>query len=398
MKILHVITRLILGGAQQNTVLSAAAQVEAGHGVGIVYGPIYGPEGSLLDEARASGAQLHELASMRRAVSPWHDPRCYRALRGLIRRERPDVVHTHSSKAGILGRLAAWAEGVPAVIHTVHGLPFHGRQPRLVHAGYVRAERLAAARCHHLIAIAPEMVAAFAEAGIAGPERFTVVPSGIDLSRFPDPAPAARAEARRRLGVPPDAEVLGIVARLDRLKGHDDLLAVFPGLLRERPRLWLVMIGDGFERARIEARVAAFPFADRVVMTGRVKHDEVARLLPGVDVKALPSYQEGQSRTLAEALLCGCGIAGYDVGGIPSVCIDGQTGLLAPRGDRAALGAAILTLLADAPLRRRLAEQGGAHVRQHFDARRMVAMIQRVYDRTLAGHAPPPTPPGVKPA
>src|SRR5690606_14018378 len=131
----------------------------------------------------------------------------------------------------IVGRAAAWAERVPAVIHTVHGLPFHDQQNPLVHRLYVALERWAARRCDHLIAITPAMVEAFEREGIAGPERFTVVPSGIDLTMF-QPRPEAGSAVRERLGIPPDAPVVGIVARLDPLKGHEDLLAIYDQLTR----------------------------------------------------------------------------------------------------------------------------------------------------------------------
>jgi len=184
MKVLHVITRLILGGAQKNTVMSCAAQVQSGHEVHLAFGPIYGPEGSLLQDARDCGAVTHLVPSMRRAVLPPHDLSCYFALRRLIARIQPDVVHTHSSKAGIIGRGAAWAQRVPAVVHTIHGLPFHDRQSRVIHHAYVIAEKWAAKRCHRLIGITQAMCDAFVAKGIATAERCCVIPSGIDLSAF----------------------------------------------------------------------------------------------------------------------------------------------------------------------------------------------------------------------
>ncbi|MEX0744196.1 MAG: glycosyltransferase, partial [Phycisphaeraceae bacterium] len=273
MTILHIITRLILGGAQQNTVMSCAAQVAAGHDVTLAYGPIHGPEGSLLEQAQLSGARLVEVPSLRRAVSPAHDPACYFALRKLVREVQPDVVHTHSSKAGILGRAAAWAQRRantdgrlrPIVVHTVHGLPFHEHQPRLVHHAYVALERWAAKRCDRLIAITPAMVDAFVNERIAERDRFTVIPSGVQLSQF-ERDRSHRTAARRELGVPDDAPVLGIVARLDPLKGHDDLLAIMPALLATLPELRLVCIGDGFHRPRIERTLANKPWRERVIL------------------------------------------------------------------------------------------------------------------------------------
>jgi len=382
MKILHIITRLIQGGAQQNTVLSCAAQVRAGHEVHLAYGPIYGPEGSLLEEAKASGAVLHEITSMRRAVNPWHDLRCYFALRRLIREFRPDVVHTHSSKAGIVGRAAAWAEGVPAVVHTVHGLPFHDHQPKWLHRVYVTLERCAAKRCHHLVAITPAMVRAFEQKQIARPQKFTVIPSGVDIARF-EVGEDARSHAKDRLGILPEVPVIALLARLDSLKGHDDLLDILPGLLERHGGLKLLFIGDGWRRGHLEKRIAEAGVSDHVRLMGLIPHDQVREVLPAVDVKVLPSYQEGQSRTLIEALLCGCGIVAYDVGGIGSVCIDGETGNLVPVGDKAGLAKAISWMIDHPRDRYEMAERGRANVRDKFDAKTMTRQIEQLYQEVL---------------
>ncbi|GAB4186027.1 MAG: glycosyltransferase family 4 protein [Phycisphaeraceae bacterium] len=382
MRILHVITRLIQGGAQQNTVLSCAAQVRAGHDVHLAFGPIYGPEGSLLDEAQATGATLHEIAPMRRAIHPWHDLRCYVALRRLIREIRPDIVHTHSSKAGILGRVAAWHEKVPVVIHTVHGLPFHDRQPRWLHQAYVALEKFAARRCHHLVAITPAMVQAFREKRIAPPDRFSVIPSGVDLSRF-EIAPDARSKAREKLGLPPDTPVVAILARLDPLKGHDDLLDILPTLLERFPTMQMLFIGDGWHRAHLEQRLAQSGHGERVRLLGFVPHEQIGTILPAADVKVLPSYQEGQSRTLIEALLCGCGIVAYGVGGIPSICIEGQTGKLVPVGDRSALADAITWMLEHPDERQTMVEQGRTLVREKFSAEYMTRELESLYQRLI---------------
>ncbi len=387
MKILHIITRLILGGAQQNTVLSCAAQVRAGHDVHLAFGPIYGPEGSLLNEARKSGATLHEVASLRRAVLPGHDLFCYAALRRLIRGIKPDVVHTHSSKAGILGRAAAWRErrpNLPAVIHTVHGLPFHDQQPGVINHAYIVAERFAARRCHKIIGVTQAMCEAFAAHDIGRPEQFGVIPSGMDVDAFAVP-PDTRPTTRKELGIPLDAPVLGIVARLDRLKGQDDLLDILPDLLERHHDLRLLIVGGGWHRAALEKRVAATPGLEkRVIFTGLVEPARIPSLLSAMDVHALPSYQEGQPRTMVQALLAGVAVVGYDAGGIGEVCRDDETGLLVPAGDRATLSAAVDRLLCDVPLRNRLANQGRAFARGRFDSRNMVAAIERVYEQALS--------------
>ena len=403
MKILHVITRLILGGAQQNTVMSCQAQVEAGHEVHLAYGPIHGPEGSLLEAARASGAMLHEIPTMVRELSPINDWRCRRALRSLVREIKPDIVHSHSSKAGILARSAAYRKpraaevvrGVnmpgegwhprsaadrPAVVHTVHGLPFHDQQPGWVHELYVRLERYAAKRCDHLIAITPAMVDAFVDKKIAPREEFTVIPSGVDEEAF-SARPAAREAVRDRLGIPRGALVVGHVGRLDPLKGHADLLDVLPRLREGGRDVWLLFVGDGFHRAAIETHPNMA--LGKTKMVGLVDLADVPDYLAAMDVMALPSYQEGQSRTLCEALLAGVPVVGYAVGGIPAVCVDGVTGRLVAVGDRGRLAEALVELLDDPGYRARLAAAGRAHVAEHFSAASMNRQLLELYDRLV---------------
>lgn len=413
MRILHVITRLILGGAQQNTVMSCKAQVEAGHDVHLAYGPIHGPEGSLLEEAKASGATLHEIKPMVRELSPLNDLRCYQRVRKIIRTLNADIVHSHSSKAGILARAAGWKERRnpklealweearkngwklrlrppnprnfrPQVVHTVHGLPFHDEQSKLIHNLYVRLEKYAAKRCDHLVAITPEMVEAFNEKQIASPDKFTVIPSGIDVEAF-TPRPERRDAVRLKYGIPQDALVVGHVGRLDPLKGHADLLDQLPRLQEANPAasggVWLLFVGDGFHRAELEKHPSME--VGQTVMTGLVPLSSVPEHLSAMDVMALPSYQEGQSRTLCEALLCGVPVVGYGVGGIPSVIRDGETGRLAAVGDKAALGQALLDLLDDPGYRAALAERGRQHVVEHFSAVKMNRQLLELYDQLL---------------
>lgn len=385
MKILHIITRLIVGGAQENTVICCDAQKQAGHDVTLAYGPIYGPEGSLLGKAQRTGINLVEIPAMRRAILPLHDWRCYNQLRRLIRELKPDVVHTHSSKAGIVGRAAAWAENVPAVIHTIHGLPFHERQSRIVYHAYVTAERWAARRCHKLVGITQAMCDAFAEHRIGEAHQFSVIPSGVDIQAV-TPAPGTRQRVREELGLTDDQPVVGIVARLDPLKGQEDLISILPLLVEKHRKLKLLLVGDGWHRPALEAMVAESGMQQHVIFAGLVSKERVMEYLAAMDINALPSYQEGQGRTLVEALAAGCAIVGYNAGGIGEVCIDNVTGKLGPVGDRQALAQNVLWLLDHPQERHQLADAGRKHVMEHFDVSIMTSRLEALYHQSLEEH------------
>ncbi|MDO8631621.1 MAG: glycosyltransferase, partial [Phycisphaerales bacterium] len=249
--ICHVITRLIIGGAQENTVLTCRGLHEKGHRVTLIAGPETGPEGSLWDDARSIGCEVIALDSLRRAVRPIDDWRARRGLVQLFRRIKPDIVHTHSSKAGIVGRSAAFAAGVPGIIHTIHGMSFNRTQSRWVRAAYRMMERRAARYTHGIITVADAMIDQAVAAGIAARERFTTIRSGLEVERF---APSAESRRRHRSewGVGDDAVVVGTIARLFENKGYEEIIAAMPSAVAREPRLRFVWIGDGANRSRYE--------------------------------------------------------------------------------------------------------------------------------------------------
>lgn len=400
MRILHISTRLILGGSQENTILSCEGQAERGHEVHLAFGPIYGPEGSLLARAEtfttADGRELdlHEVHALVREVNPPKDLLCLRALRRLIRDIEPDIVHTHSSKAGVLGRWAAWtvlaermAKRRPrplGIVHTIHGPAFHDHQGRLVRAAYIRAERSAARCCHILVAVADAMTSQYLAVGIGRPGQYTTVRSGMETERFLNPRPGeARGDVRAELGLADGNFVIGTVARLAELKGHDDLLDALGADLHRNPHWRLLWVGDGWWRSRLEERVRSMGLRDRVVFTGLVPPERIPAMMRAMDVLAHPSYREGLPRTVPQALLCGIVPIAYDVDGTREVCIDMKTGRLVRPGDREQLHAAAKWLHDHPAERAAMAESGREMCREMFSAERMVADLEVVYARAL---------------
>lgn len=382
-RILHISTRLILGGSQENTILSCEGQVALGHEVHLAYGPIYGPEGSMLDRVRDFGRiETHEVPHLVRPVRPLADVRAYRELKALIDHIKPDVVHTHSSKAGILGRLAGWhARCGPAVVHTIHGPPFLPGKP-ISNAIYTAAERVAAKRCDAIVSVADAMTRQFLERGIGSPALYTTVRSGVNIEPYLAIHPT-RDEVRERYGIEPHEFVIGTVARLAQDKGHDDLLDALGADLKANDHWRLLWVGDGYLRQNLEKRIKEMRLHGRVVFTGLVPPSEVPAMLRAMDVLAHPSYREGLPRTVTQALLAGVCPVAYDCDGTPEICRHKQTGWLIPTGEKAALGEAIRHLAARPDERLALAAAGREVAGREFSDQAMVAGLEHVYDQAL---------------
>jgi glycosyltransferase involved in cell wall biosynthesis len=385
MRIVHVITRLIVGGAQENTLLSCQGQHDRGHDVTLLTGPAIGPEGSLLDRARGHGYRVEVVDEMRRAIHPARDVRTYRALKRRLRELRPDVVHTHSSKAGIVARWAAHAAGDAAIVHTIHGLAFTASTRRSVNTAYRLLERWTAPITDRIVCVADAMRDQSLAGGVGRPDQYVTVYSGMDTAPFLNP-PVPRAQVRRQLGLADDHVVVGTIARLFHLKGHDDLLALAPDLCRRFPLLRFLWVGDGLLRTQFERRIADLDLRDRFVLTGLVPPERVPELTAAMDVLAHPSRREGLARALPQGALCGCPTVTYDVDGNREGLIHGTTGYALPPFDVPRFGEALSSLLTDADLRQRMGAAGRAFAAGRFDTAVMVDALERVYADAVAAN------------
>jgi glycosyltransferase involved in cell wall biosynthesis len=382
MNICHVITRLIIGGAQENTVLTCRGLVERGHEVTLVAGPETGPEGSLWDKAEATACRLVRTPALRRAVRPFRDWRAFLELARLFKRIRPDVVHTHSSKAGILGRAAAARAGVPIVIHTIHGMSFNRTQSAPVRWLYRALERGVARHTTAFVTVADAMIEQAVAAGIAPADRFTTIRSGLETDRF-GPSPEQRAAYRREWGVGGDDVVVGTIARLFENKGYDEIIAAMPGAVARAPKLKFVWIGDGAHRDRYVRRLSELGLRDRVHLVGLIPPEEVAGQINGFDVVLHASRWEGLPRAVVQGLLTGIPAISFDNDGAPEVVIPNETGILVPLRDINGLADAIAALAADANLRRRLGTCGQTRCRAQFGWQKMVDEIEGLYNRCV---------------
>lgn len=370
---------MIVGGAQENTWLTCCGLAERGHSVTLFTGPSNGPEGRLLDSAKACGVRVIEVDGLVRPLNPLADWFGYRELLRLFRESAFDVVHTHSSKAGVLGRLAAWRARAPVVVHTVHGQAFHPYQAQWRNRLYILLERLAARRCHHIFAVAQAMVDQCVNAGVAEREKYSVVYSGMELQSYatavPDPA------LRAHLGIPPEAPVIGKIARLFDLKGHDVLLEAAARIVPEFPDARFLLVGDGLRRTELEEKASNLGISANVVFAGLVPPSTIPKYVALMDILAHFSLREGLPRTVVQALAGGIPAVAFDLDGTPEVIETDQTGILCPPGDADSAADALLKLLRNPQMRRRMGEEGQKRVQQQFDSKTMVKQLENAYLR-----------------
>ena len=386
MKICHVITRLIIGGAQENTILTCEGLAARGHDVTLISGPTDGPEGSLVERVRRGGYRFVESPRLVRAISPVSDAAAVAELRKLYDSIGPEIVHTHSSKAGIVGRLAAAETAVPVVVHTIHGMSFNRTQTVWMQAVFAELERVCAARTDRIISVANAMTLASLAAGVGASEQYVTIYSGMEVDGF-DPARLDRAAARRALKVGDDRIVVATVARLFRNKGYEQLIPAMVIAGKRAPQLHFVWIGDGADRAQYERELDRQGLRERTTLVGLVPPGQLPGILRGADMLAHASLWEGLPRAVVQALMLEIPAVCFELDGAPEVVRTGETGVLVPPEDVAALADAMVWLAADGELRRRMGRAGRAAVLERFDWRRMVGEIESVYRDALRRRA-----------
>jgi len=377
-RVAHVITRLCNGGAQENTFHSVRLADRDRFEVDLISGPANGHEGSMEDAIERSGVAIHREPSLMRDISPAND---LRALNGLTRRfkkERYDIVHTHTSKAGVLGRLAAKRAGTPIVVHTPHGNIFDGYFSPWKTRLFVSAERAAAKCTDRLVELTAGGVDEYLAQGIGTRAQYAVIFSGIDLSPY-EQAIASREATRAALGVGPDDFLVGGVGRLEPVKGFTYFIAAAERIAESAGDLRFIHAGQGsLER---ELRAQAGPLGGRMQFLGR--RNDVPQLMAAMDVLVVPSLNEGMGRVVLEAGAAGTAVIASKVGGIPDIVRDNVTGLLVRAESPADIAEAVLGLRADRSKLRAMGEAARDYVAPAFGLDRMVMRIESLYEELI---------------
>jgi glycosyltransferase involved in cell wall biosynthesis len=384
MKIVHIITRMIVGGAQENTLYNCTDLInDHGDDITLITGPSLGPEGELLTGNSHPKLNMSVAPSLRRNIHPWHDWQAYRQIKQLLRELQPDIVHTHSAKAGLLGRWAAHRLKIKGIVHTVHGAPFHPYQNLVPRNLFRYCEKLAARRCHKLISVCDAMTNQLVAAKVAPLEKFTTIYSGMDISEFIN-ADSHRASARQELGFSDDDIVVGKIARMFDLKGHEYLVAAASEIVKSNPAVHFLLVGDGVLREKIELQIERTGLSDHFHFTGLVPPTQIPQYLSAMDILAHTSLREGLARALPQALLAGRPIVSFDIDGAKEVCISEETGYLIEPRDVAGLETAILKLAESKALRDALGRRGQQICETMYPHQIMTNQIRTLYEQLLA--------------
>ncbi|UCG59779.1 MAG: glycosyltransferase family 4 protein [Phycisphaerales bacterium] len=391
MKIVHIITRLILGGAQENTIITCKVLAERGHDVTLITGPAIGPEGELFNQTKNQKYKVVLIDELRRAIEPVKDFISYRKIKKHIRELRPDIVHTHSAKAGILGRFAADSLKAtddfrrPAIVHGIHGLAFHPYQNKWLNRFYIAIEKSAAKRTDYFVSVADAMTGQARAAGIGRDKPYVTAYSAIEEQAFLQPIPEPqRRDFRRQYGISEDAIVLVKIARLFMLKGHEYILESAKELSKRFDKCVWLFVGDGNLSEHFKEQVRELGLADRIKFTGLMPPDQIPLAIQSSDILVHCSLREGLARTLPQAMLGGKPAISFDVDGAREVVNDSTGRLIEPKNVEQ-LTDACAELIADEKLRKRLGEAGRESVKERFAPETMVDTIERMYRDLLAG-------------
>ena len=382
-QVVHIITRMILGGAQENTALTMeglAAQADTYHAI-LLTGPTVGPEGELMHRLDSNKIEWQLVPRLQREIAPVADFICLLQLIRLLKKLRPHIVHTHSSKAGILGRLAAWLCGVPVVIHTIHGLPFHPYEKVWLNWIYIVLEKWCAKITQRIITVADAMKLQAIAAGVANEQKFVTIYSGMEVNIFL--AHTDVRHLRQQLGLTMEHIVLGVISRLAPLKGHNYLINIAAEVVARYPNARFLFVGDGRLREELQQAVAQKKLQDFFIFAGLVPQDSIPGYIQAMDYCIHPSLREGLAKVLPQAILCNRPVISFDIDGAREVVLPERTGYLVAPGDEQALLTAILRLLQERGLPNPLSQSERAEFIEQFDANHMVRQIANVYQNCL---------------
>ncbi|MCX5904683.1 MAG: glycosyltransferase family 4 protein [Proteobacteria bacterium] len=379
-KVINPITRLIVGGAQETVIETCACINKDRFETQIVAGPQTGPEGELISEAKKRQIPLTLIPELVREINPVKDLIAAYKLVKMFKREQPHIVHTHSSKTGIIGRWAARLAGVPVIVHTVHGWGHHPYQQPLIQKIYIFAEQKTVPFTDKLIAVSTLNVDKGLKDHIGTREKYVVIHSCINLDDFSRPR-VDPLSLRKALGLDAASPVVGTVSRLSKQKNPLDFVRMAAQVKKDIPTAQFLFVGDGPLRAETEALIRELHLEQDIILAGL--RMDVPDLLHAMDIFTLTSLWEGLPRVIPQAMMAGLPVVANNVDGNAEIIRDGVNGFLTPPGNISLMAERIIRLFKDQPLKQAIVAQGRETAAQEFSLHDMVKKIETLYDELL---------------
>ncbi len=380
LKVLHTITRLGVGGAAENTILCAALLDKEKYDVDVASGYEPGSEGNMLEEAKKLGVVPYTFNNLVREISPLKDYLHYREMCKFLKEKKYDVIHTHSSKAGILHRLAARTAKTPIIVHTVHGWSYHDRMSNAVKKFYVVMEKYCEKFTDKMITVTDFDIQKGLDEGIGKRENYTTIHSAIDIKKYETPL-RSPATVRAELGIDDSKLVIGTVSRMVKQKAPLDYMELAKNLCAKYPQLVFIFVGEGYLRPEIEDYLKENKLTDKVKLPG-VRHD-VPDFLHIFDIFVLSSLWEGLPRVFSQAMAARLPICATRVNGAPEAIADKVNGFLVDPGNVGQMEEVVIKLIESKELRQQMGQEGHKRVDPAFCVYNMVAQIGKVYEKII---------------
>lgn len=374
--VLHIHTRAVIGGSGTNTLLSMQGLDSTR------FEPILacGKEGPLIDAVKIKGLRVITIRNMVNRINLLKDFLSLLELIYWMKREKIDIVHTHNSKAGILGRFSGWLCGIPIVVHTMHSCVFkYPNISRLERNCYLLIEKFTALFTDRVIFISEVLKKEFLQAKVVSPQKVTVIYSGIEIEKFK--IPVETDKIKKELGINSEDLIVGTVGRLEEGKGQEFILQAAAKIVKDRPCVKFIFVGDGLLRNKLMTQAKSLGIQDNVIFTGL--RQDIPRFLAILDIFIFASLYEGMGRVVLEAEAAGKPVVATRVGGIPDIVKEDETAILVPSGDANSLFEAIERLIKDKLLRQKMGEAARRFIDYRFSSQKMVKEIIELYEELI---------------
>ncbi len=383
MKIAHVITRLVVGGAQENTLFTVEGLIKKGYKVDLISGKTEGPEGSLENRVREKKIPLIIIKQLVRDINPVFDIIAFLKLFFIFKKNKYQIVHTHSAKAGIIGRISAkLANPKTIVIHTIHGLPFHPYQNKILNFIYILAEKIAYIFTDHFICVGNVMKEKSIKAGIGKEKDYTVIYSGFEIEPYLECA-RKREILREKYGIKKNEKIIGMIGRLFYLKGQNYLMEAFKDISQKFPEAKLLLVGDGILREELENYAKKNNIYHKVIFTGLVPPEKIPEYVAIMDILVHTSLREGLPKAVAQGFAGGKPVVAFDIDGTKEVVINGKTGFIVPPENVELLKEKLIFLLENSEIAGKMGIEGQELIKKLFPVEKMVDEIEKIYIKFL---------------